>query len=331
MGKIRVGINGFGRIGRGVFRAMLNHERLEIAGINDLADLKTLAHLLKYDSVYGIFEGSIQVEDTHLLVNGNRIKIANEKDPASLPWKELNVDVVIESTGFFRDRASVEKHLSAGARKVIISAPPDDRDIKTVVLGINDEIITDNELILSNASCTTNCAAPMVKILDENWGIENGYITTIHSYTGDQRLHDAPHTDLRRARAAAMSIIPTSTGAAKAITKIFPHLEGKLGGCGIRVPVPNGSLTDLTCSIKKDTSIEEINAAFKREAQGSLKGILEYTEDPLVSIDIVGNTHSCIFDAQLTSVMDRVVKLVGWYDNEAGYANRLAELAERIG
>ncbi|PCH97286.1 MAG: type I glyceraldehyde-3-phosphate dehydrogenase [Bacteroidetes bacterium] len=331
MSKIKVAINGFGRIGRVTFRILEKRDDMEVVAINDLADARTLAHLLKYDSIHRGFEGTVLAKDKEIEVNGRVIPILNEKDPASLPWGVLNVDVVIESTGLFRDENSAYKHIEAGAKKVIISAPPGKGNIKTVVLGINDDVLSGDELIISNASCTTNCAAPMVKIIDENWGIENGYITTIHSYTGDQRIHDAPHKDLRRARAAAMSIIPTSTGAAKAITKIFPHLSGKLGGCGIRVPVADGSLTDFTCSIKNNTSIEEINAAFKEQAKNQLKGILEYTEDPIVSIDIVGNSHSCIFDAQLTSVLDRVVKIVGWYDNEAGYSNRLADLIKKIG
>ncbi|HHZ64770.1 MAG TPA: type I glyceraldehyde-3-phosphate dehydrogenase [Flavobacteriales bacterium] len=331
MSKIRVAINGFGRIGRVTFRIIEQRDDMEAVAINDLVDSATLAHLLKYDSIHGGFDGSVLAREKAIEVNGKNILILNEKDPASLPWRDLNVDVVIESTGLFRDENAAHKHIEAGAKKVIISAPPGSGDIKTVVLGINDNVLSGDELVISNASCTTNCAAPMVKIIDENWGIENGYITTIHSYTGDQRIHDSPHKDLRRARAAALSIIPTSTGAAKAITKIFPHLSGKLGGCGIRVPVADGSLTDFTCSVKKNTSIEEINAAFKEQAGNQLKGILAYTEDPIVSIDVVGTSYSCIFDAQLTSVLDRVVKIVGWYDNEAGYSHRLADLVKKIG
>jgi len=310
---------------------MAQNERMEVVAINDLADTKTLAHLLKYDSVHGRYPGKIQTDNDEIIVDNHKIKVLNEKNPSKLPWKDLSVDVVLESTGFFRDEKSARLHIDAGARKVIISAPPGEGNIKSVVLGINDGILTGDEQIISNASCTTNSAAPMVKILDDNWGIEHGYITTIHSYTGDQRLHDAPHKDLRRARAATLSIIPTTTGAAKAITKIFPHLDGKLGGCGIRVPVADGSLTDLTCTIRKEATIEEINAAFKKEAANNLKDILEYTEDPIVSVDIIGNPHSCIFDSQLTSVLGKMVKVVGWYDNEAGYANRLAELVEKIG
>jgi len=331
MKKIKVAINGFGRIGRVTFRSMQNRGRIEVVAINDLTNPNTLGHLLKYDSIHGIFDGNIQTESDGILVNGKKVATFSERDPKNLPWKEMGIDVVLESTGLFKDEESASRHLEAGAKRVIISAPPGSGNIKSVVLGINDDILVGDEKIISNASCTTNCAAPMVKVLDENWGVEHGYITTIHSYTGDQRLHDAPHKDLRRARAAAQSIIPTSTGAAKAITKIFPHLTGKLGGCGIRVPVPDGSLTDLTCTISRDASIEEINEAFKSAANGSLKGILEYTSDPIVGIDTVGNPHSCIFDSLLTSVLGRVVKIVGWYDNESGYSTRLAELIERVG
>jgi len=329
MAKTRIAINGFGRIGRVTFRNLIKNLELEVVAINDLADIKTLAHLLKYDSIHGKFEGSVSVKGNDLIVNDMPIRILGEKTPAELPWGTMNVDIVLESTGIFRDEDGAKQHLSAGAKKVIISAPPGKGNIKTIVLGINDEILEGDETIISNASCTTNCAAPMIKILDELCGIENGYITTVHSFTGDQRLHDAPHKDLRRARAATQSIIPTTTGAAKAITKIFPHLTGKLGGCGIRVPVADGSLTDITCSVKKEASIQEINHVFKEAAENSLKGILEYTEDPIVSADIVGNPHSCIFDAQLTSVLDRVVKVVGWYDNEAGYSSRLADLIQK--
>ncbi|MDF2435722.1 MAG: glyceraldehyde-3-phosphate dehydrogenase, type [Bacteroidota bacterium] len=330
MKKIKVAINGFGRIGRVSFRVMLERNNIEVVAINDLTDSKTLAHLLKYDSVHGRIDAKVSYEEHSLIVDGKIIPVFAEKDPALLPWAKLNVDVVIESTGFFLNKETAGKHITAGAKKVIISAPPNSNDIKTVVLGINDEILEDKDVIISNASCTTNCAAPMIKILDENWGLEDGYISTVHSYTGDQRLHDAPHKDLRRARAAALSIVPTSTGAAKAITKIFPHLEGKLGGCGMRVPVPDGSLTDITCVLKKPVTVEEINAAFKKAAEGKLKGILEYTEDPIVSIDIVGNSHSCIYDAEFTSVIGNMVKVIGWYDNEYGYSNRLADLVQKI-
>ena len=327
---IRLAINGFGRIGRMAARVVQQHEGIELVAINDLADVKTLGHLFKYDSVHGRFNGTIGTVEDGLIINGAKVKLFSQKSPKDLPWKELNIDVVIESTGFFRKREDANQHIEAGAKKVIISAPASSDDVPTVVLGINDEIIGDQS-ILSNASCTTNSLAPLVKILDELCEIESGYITTIHSYTGDQRLHDAPHKDLRRARAAAVSIVPTTTGAAKAITKIFPKLDGQLGGAGVRVPVPDGSLTDFTCVVKNPKSIEEINAAFKKAAENSLKGILEYTEDPIVSIDIVGSPYSCVFDSQLTSVIGNLVKVVGWYDNEMGYSNRIIELVKRIG
>lgn len=329
MSKIKIAINGFGRIGRTFCRAAMNRPNLDIIAINDLTDPKTLAHLFKYDSVHRAWNGEVKSDEHSITINGKKIRVTAEKDPAALPWKELGIDVVIESTGHFLTKEKAGLHLKAGARKVIISAPAKD-DTKSVVLGVNDSILDKGDTILSNASCTTNCAAPMIKVLDENWGVEDAYISTVHSYTGDQRLHDAPHKDLRRARAAALSIIPTSTGAAKAITKIFPHLEGKVGGCGMRVPVPNGSLTDISCILKKDTTPKEINAAFQKAASGSLKGILQYTEEPIVSIDIVGNPYSCIFDAEFTSVVGRMVKVIGWYDNEAGYSNRLVELVEKI-
>lgn len=327
---MRIAINGFGRIGRMTLRVLQERKGVGVVAINDLADATTLAHLLKYDSVHGNFPGTVEVKGNDLQVNGNIIRLCSEREPDQLPWSELNIDLVIESTGFFTNRALATKHIDAGAKRVIISAPAKDESIKTVVLGINDEIISGEEKIISNASCTTNSLAPLVKILDEHCEIESGYITTVHSYTGDQKLHDAPHRDLRRARAAAVSIVPTSTGAAKAITKIFPHLDGHLGGAGIRVPVPDGSLTDFTCVVKNPKSIEEINAIFKAASENELKGILAYTEDPIVSIDIVNNKHSSIFDAQLTSVIGNMVKVVGWYDNEIGYSNRLADLIERF-
>lgn len=325
----RIAINGFGRIGRVSLRIMLKRG-LNIVAINDLTDTATLAHLLKYDSIHRAFDGSIEHTPNSLIVNGKEILCFQEKDPANLPWEKLGVDVVIESTGKFTSTEKANAHILAGAKKVIISAPASDKDTPTIVLGVNDYVLEKSSNIISNASCTTNNVAPMVKVLDELGGIEDGYITTVHSYTGDQNLHDAPHRDLRRARAAAVSMIPTSTGAAKAITSIFPHLEGKLGGAGIRVPVPNGSLTDFTCLLKKDVSVQEINAAFKHASENSLKGILQYTEDPIVSIDIQENAHSCIFDAQLTSIVGRLVKVVGWYDNEWGYSSRLAELVGKV-
>jgi glyceraldehyde 3-phosphate dehydrogenase len=330
MSKIKVAINGFGRIGRLTFKALLSKENVEVVAINDLTDNQTLAHLLKYDSVHGRFNGTVDYTENSLIVNGKTIHAYAEKDPAQLPWGKLGVDVVLESTGRFLDREGAGKHLQAGARKVVISAPAKG-DIKTVVLGVNDDSITGDETILSNASCTTNCLAPRAKVLDSKFGIEKGYITTIHAYTADQNLQDAPHKDLRRARAAAYSIVPTSTGAAKAVGLVLPHLKGKLDGCAMRVPIPDGSLTDFTVVLKKEATIEEINAAMKEAANTSMKGILEYTEDPIVSIDIVGNTHSCIFDAEQTAVNGTLVKVVGWYDNEAGYSNRAADLMARIG
>lgn len=330
MAKIRVAINGFGRIGRLSFKNLLEKDNIEVVAINDLTDHATLAHLLKYDSVHGRFNGTVKTWDKGIEVNGNQIQILSEMDPAKLPWKTMNVDVVLESTGRFVDEAGSGKHIAAGAKKVVISAPAKG-NIPTVVLGVNDDQITGNETVLSNASCTTNCLAPMAKVLDDAFGINHGYISTIHAYTADQRIQDAPHKDLRRARAAALSIIPTSTGAAKAVGLVLPHLSGKLDGIALRVPVPDGSLTDLTCVVNKETTAEEVNAAMKAAAKDRLNGILEYTEDPIVSIDIVGNPHSCIFDSQLTSVQGNLVKVVGWYDNEAGYSARTADLIERIG
>lgn len=330
MSKVKVAINGFGRIGRVFLRNALLNPAIEVVAINDITDNATLAHLFKYDSIHRSFQGSAVATADGLLIDGQLIKTFAEKDPSALPWGSLGVDIVIESTGKFLSREKANLHLQAGAKQVILSAPPEGKDIPTIVLGINDSILTEKHTIISNASCTTNNVAPMVKVLDDLGGIEDGYITTVHSYTGDQNLHDAPHRDLRRARAAAVSMIPTSTGAAKAITSIFPHLEGKLGGAGIRVPVPNGSLTDFTCVLNKVVTVAEINAAFKRASENELKGILEYTEDPIVSIDIQENPHSCIFDAQLTSIVGKLVKVVGWYDNEWGYSNRLVELVTRF-
>ncbi|MFM2018581.1 MAG: hypothetical protein RL007_2237 [Bacteroidota bacterium] len=330
MSTIRVAINGFGRIGRTTLRVLLERKNIEVVVINDLTDSVTLAHLFKYDSVHRRFNGTVTSDADGIVINNVRIPVTAVKDPAQLDWKKHNVDVVLECTGKFLDRESATFHLKAGAKKVILSAPPKGNDIPAVVLGVNDHIIATAGDIISNASCTTNCAAPMIKILDDNWQIDDGYITTVHSYTGDQRLHDAPHKDLRRARAAAVSMVPTSTGAAKAITKIFPHLDGRLGGCGIRVPVPDGSITDITCQLKKLPTPEEINAAFKKAAEGELKGIMEYTEDPIVSIDIVGNPNSCIYDAEFTSVVGNMVKVMGWYDNEMGYSSRLADLIPKF-
>jgi glyceraldehyde 3-phosphate dehydrogenase len=330
MTKIRVAINGFGRIGRLTFRALQNKPNVEVVAVNDLTDARTLAHLLKYDSVHGKFNGTVSHDADGLVVNGSKIRVYAEKDPANLPWGANNIDVVLESTGRFVDPAGAGKHLQAGAKKVVISAPAKG-DIKTVVLGVNDNTLTADDKIVSNASCTTNCLAPMAKVLDDAFGIEKGYITTIHAYTQDQNLQDGPHSDLRRARAAAYSIVPTSTGAAKAVGLVLPHLKGKLDGSAMRVPVPDGSLTDLTVVLKKEATAAEINAAMKAAAEGPMKGVLEYCEEPIVSIDIVGNPHSCIFDAELTSVNGTLAKVVGWYDNEAGYSNRAADLIARLG
>ncbi|MBD1395802.1 type I glyceraldehyde-3-phosphate dehydrogenase [Pontibacter sp. JH31] len=330
MSKIKVAINGFGRIGRLTFKALLEKDNVEVVAINDLTNTKTLAHLLKYDSVHGRFNGTVEASDNGIIVNGREIQITAEREPKNLPWGKLGVDVVLESTGRFVDEQGAGGHLEAGARKVVISAPAKG-NIPTVVLGVNEEILNGEETIVSNASCTTNCLAPMAKVLDDAFGIEKGYITTVHAYTADQNLQDAPHSDLRRARAAAYSIVPTSTGAAKAVGLVLPHLKGKLDGVAMRVPIPDGSLTDLTVVLKKPATKEEINAAMKKAAEGEMKGILEYTEDPIVSIDIIGNTHSCIFDADMTSANETLVKVVGWYDNEAGYSNRAADLIAKIG
>lgn len=327
---MNIAINGFGRIGRIFLRNILAQPDIRVVAINDLTDTQTLAHLFKYDSVHRGFKGTVDFDDQNLIINGTTIKVLAERDPLNLPWAELDIDLVIESTGKFTSRQSAEGHLEAGAKQVIISAPSPDKNVPTVVLGVNDGQVDLQLPILSNASCTTNNVAAMVKILDDNWGIIDGYITTVHSMTGDQNLHDAPHKDLRRARAASASIIPTTTGAAKAITAIFPHLDGKLGGAGIRVPVLNGSLTDFTCSLKKQPTIAQINNAFKQAAAGPMKNVLEYTEDPIVSTDILDNPHSCIFDAQLTSIVGGLVKVVGWYDNEMGYSSRLADLVMQI-
>jgi glyceraldehyde 3-phosphate dehydrogenase len=329
MKNINIAINGFGRIGRLFLRIALNRKNMNVIAINDITDAKTLAHLFKYDSVHGVFQGEVSHGDGFIEINGKRIQVTASKDPSVLPWKDLKIDAVIECTGIFLDTAGASKHIQAGASKVILSAPAKDESIKSVVLGVNDHILDKDDVIVSNASCTTNCAAPMLKVL-EPFGIEDAFITTVHSYTNDQRIHDAPHKDLRRARAAAMSIIPTSTGAAKAITRIFPDMKGKIGGCGMRVPVPDGSLTDITCVLTKIPTASELNAAFKKASETHLKGIMEYTEDPIVGIDVVGNPHSVLFDAEFTSVVNNMVKVIGWYDNEWGYSNRLVELTEKM-
>ncbi|MCH2489548.1 MAG: type I glyceraldehyde-3-phosphate dehydrogenase [Flavobacteriales bacterium] len=325
---VQVGINGFGRIGRRLFRLLQDHPKIKVVAINDTADAKTLGHLLKYDSIHGVFDGSIQASENEIVVNNTAIRFSSEKDLKDLNWK--GIDIVVECTGKFKSRSQLELHLKAGANKVILSVPPLEDDIKTIVLGVNEDIISPSDQIISNASCTTNNAAPMLQIVRDLCGVEQAYITTVHSYTTDQSLHDQPHRDLRRARAAGQSIVPTTTGAAKALTKIFPDLASVIGGCGIRVPVPNGSLTDMTINVKQEVSIAAVNSAFKQASEKKLKGILQYTEDPIVSIDIVGNTHSCIFDAGMTSVIGKMVKIIGWYDNETAYAARIQDLILQI-
>jgi len=329
MNKTRIAINGFGRIGRLAFRFLMQNPQVEVVGINDLTEPKVLAHLLKYDSVHGRYPGSVGCEGQNLIVDQQIIPILAEKDPAALPWSKIGVDVVIESTGRFTDREKAGLHIQAGARKVIISAPATG-DVKTIVLGVNDSDLLESDTILSNASCTTNCLAPMVKVLDDHWGVESGFMTTIHAYTADQNLQDAPHKDLRRARAAAASIVPTSTGAAKAVGLVLPHLKGKLNGNAMRVPVPDGSVTDFTAQLKRPATVAEVNDAFRAAAEGPLKGILFYETDPIVSVDILGNPHSCLFDSELTMAIGQTVKVVGWYDNECGYSARIAELAARV-
>ncbi len=330
MKKIKVAINGFGRIGRTFLRNALKHEQIEVVCINDLTNTKTLAHLFKYDSIHKQFNGDISYTENTIVINNKNITVTAIKNPEELPWKQFDIDIVLESTGLFLSKIDLQKHIKAGAKKVILSAPAKDDDIVSVVLGVNDEVITKDVSIISNASCTTNCAAPMLKVLKE-FDIEEAYITTVHSYTNDQRIHDAPHKDLRRARAAAMSIIPTSTGAAKAITKIFPDLEGKIGGCGMRVPVPDGSLTDITCVLNKPITVEQLNQAYKIAANTNLKGILQYTDEPIVGVDVIGNSHSVLFDAEFTSIVGNLVKIIGWYDNEWGYSNRCVDLVIRLG
>lgn len=323
---IRVAINGFGRIGRRVFRLLQNHNNIKVVAINDLANAKTLSHLLKYDSIHGIFNENVSYNDQHIVVNKNHIALLNAKHPKEIDWKPFDIDFVIESTGKFKTTDQLEYHIINGAKKVILSVPPLEDDIKTIIMGVNEHLLDGSETIVSNASCTTNNAAPMIDVINNLCGINQAYITTVHSYTTDQSLHDQPHNDLRRARAAGQSIVPTTTGAAKALTKIFPSLSDVIGGCGIRVPVANGSLTDITFNVKQDVSIEEINRAFKMASLNKYKNIIEYTQDPIVSVDIIGNTHSCIFDAQMTSVIGNMVKIIGWYDNETGYSARIIDL-----
>lgn len=324
MNKTKIAINGFGRIGRNLFRLLLDHPSIEVVAINDIADNRTMAHLIKYDSIHGVLPFKVSFDENHIIVNNKKYVFFHEKSISNLNWN--GIDIVIEATGKYKTFEEINRHIIAGAKKVILSAPSEVPEIKTVVLGVNENILDGNEKIISNASCTTNNAAPMMKVINDLCGIEQAYITTVHSYTTDQSLHDQPHKDLRRARGASQSIVPTTTGAAKALTKIFPEMEGKIGGCGIRVPVPDGSLTDITFNVKKAVTIEQINEAFLKASQTNLKGILDYTEDPIVSVDIIGNKNSCLFDAQLTSVIDKMVKVVGWYDNEIGYSSRIIDL-----
>jgi glyceraldehyde 3-phosphate dehydrogenase len=329
---IKLGINGFGRIGRLCFRALLEREEeeVEIVGINDLTDAETLATLFKYDTVHGQYPGDVTLENGNLVVDGNEFPVFSEKDPTALPWGEHDTDVVIESTGVFRTYDKAAQHLEAGADKVVISAPAKSEVDAMVVLGVNDDIITGDEKVVSNASCTTNCLAPLVKVLDDAFGVESGLMTTVHAYTSSQNIVDGPHSDLRRARTAAESIIPTTTGGAKAVGKVLPHLDGRLDGMAMRVPTPNGSVTDLTAVVEQDVTIEDVNAAFQEAANGELDGILAYSEEPIVSRDIIHNPHSCIYDAPWSNVAGSQVKVVGWYDNEWGYANRTVDLVERL-
>jgi len=326
MNKVNIGINGFGRIGRTLFRLLNSHPHLNVVAINDLADARTLAHLLKYDSIHGVWHKEIIADDGFFHVEDQKITVSNQNSPKHIPWSDNKVDIVIEATGKFKTREDLQYHILGGAKKVILSMPPIDDSIKMIVFGINEGSIKTTDNIISNASCTTNNAAPMIKVINELCGIEQAYITTIHSYTTDQSLHDQPHKDLRRARAASQSIIPTTTGAAKALTKIFPDLANVIGGCGIRVPVPNGSLTDITLNVKRKTSIQEINDTFEKASQNELKNILFYTKDPIVSIDINNSCYSCTFDSQMTSVIGKMVKIIGWYDNETGYSSRIIDM-----
>lgn len=328
---INIAINGFGRIGRNLFRILLDHPEINVVAINDIYDSKSLAHLLKYDSIHRTLKADVSSSDSSIIVNGKNIPLMNFRDPVDIPWNEHNVDYVVESSGKFKTEETLKGHLKHGVKKVILSVPPQDDHIKMVVLGVNEHILDGSEKIISNASCTTNNAAPMLKVINDHLEVTQAYITTVHSYTSDQSLHDKPHKDLRRSRAAAQSIIPTTTGAAKALTSIFPELSHVIGGCGIRVPVPNGSLTDMTLNVKNDTTIAEVNAIFKNSSENNMKGIIQYTEDPIVSVDILDSSYSCVFDAQMTSVIGgKLVKLIGWYDNEIGYANRLIDLISLI-
>jgi len=328
---VTVGINGFGRIGRLVFRAMKAVGGFDIVAVNDLQPAEVLAALIRRDTIHGPYQGTVEVSGDDLVVDGERVRVLSERDPAQLPWKDLGVDLVVESTGVFRKRADCQKHIDAGAKKVLLTAPARDELDATIVIGVNDDVLKPEHTIVSNASCTTNCLAPMVKVLNEAFGVERGLMTTVHAYTNDQRILDMVHKDLRRARAAAANIIPTTTGAAKAVGKVIPELNGKLDGMAMRVPVVDGSVTDLTAVLKREVTVEEVNAAFKAAAEGSLKGLLQYSEEPLVSSDIIGNTHSCVFDAPSTRVMEgTLVKVVGWYDNEWAYSCRCADLAKMM-
>lgn len=329
--KIKIGINGFGRIGRTLFRLLIDHPTIEVAVVNDIADAPTLSHLLKYDSIHGKLDREIIAGTNSITVDQREVPVTNHPHPRDIRWNDHNVEIVIESSGKFKSIEDLDGHLSAGVKKVILTAPPQDENIKMVVLGVNDHILDEGDKIISNASCTTNNAAPMLAVIQKHFGVKHAYISTIHSYTADQSLHDRPHRDLRRSRAAATSIIPTTTGAAKALTKVFPNLKDVIGGCGIRVPVPNGSLTDMTLNVNTPTTIEEVNAVFKEASNTYLKGILSYTNEPIVSIDIIGDSHSCIFDSLMTSVIGGdLVKLIGWYDNEIGYSSRLIELISLV-
>tara|TARA_Y100000385_G_scaffold115118_3_gene119625 strand:- start:1184 stop:2176 length:993 start_codon:yes stop_codon:yes gene_type:complete len=325
----KIGINGFGRIGRLAFRSLLEKKTLEVTAINDLTDTATLAHLLKYDSAHGLFPGDIQHTENSLIINGKEIKITAVRNPSELPWGDLNIDMVIESTGLFTSANQLQMHITAGAKKVGLSAPAKD-NVKTIVLGVNDHLLTSSDSIFSNASCTTNCLAPMMKVLNDNFGVKKGYMLTVHAYTNDQNIQDAPHKDLRRARAAGINMIPTTTGAAKAVGLVLPELKGKLDGYAMRVPVITGSATDITVELDNSVTKEKVNAVMKTAAQTYLKGIMQYTEDPIVSSDIVGNTHSCIFDSGITSANGNLVKIMGWYDNEAGYSSRMADMTEHF-
>ena len=328
MAIIKVGINGFGRIGRRVFRLLLQHPEIEVVAINDIADAKTLSHLVKYDSIHGVLQRKVESTTHSIKVDDTSYPFTSQAAISKIPWQ--GVDIVIEATGKFKTKLALEQHISSGAKKVILCVPPLDNQIKMIVAGVNDHKLTPEDCIISNASCTTNNAAPMLKILHDAFQIEQAYITTVHSYTTDQSLHDQPHKDLRRARAAGQSIVPTTTGAAKALTKLFPDLNNVIGGCGIRVPVANGSLCDITLNVKKKASIQKVNTLFEKAANGSLKGILQYTQDPIVSIDIVGNTHSCVLDSEMTSVIGKMIKIIGWYDNETGYSTRIIDLVYKM-